>query len=75
MNGSLQALGGLAGLPFAGKSGFRAYLHHVPARGEAALILRVLAPVLSVRIPVLTAQVPDEGKPTETKPEELEKLK
>ena len=28
------ALGGLGGLPFAGKSGFRAYLHHVPDSGE-----------------------------------------
>ena len=28
------ALGGLAGLPFAGKSGFRAYLHHVPDNGK-----------------------------------------
>lgn len=27
-------LGGLGGLPFAGKSGFGAYLHHVPDNGE-----------------------------------------
>ena len=26
-------LGGLGGLPFAGKSGFRAYLHHAPDSG------------------------------------------
>jgi len=28
------ALGGLAGLPFAGKSGFGAFLHHVPENGK-----------------------------------------
>jgi len=28
------SLGGLGGLPFAGKSGFRAFLHHVPDNGK-----------------------------------------
>ena len=28
------SLGGLGGLPFAGKSGFRAYLHHCPDNGK-----------------------------------------
>ena len=32
------ALGGLGGLPFAGKSGFRAYLHHVPDRGRLLVL-------------------------------------
>jgi len=32
------ALGGLAGLPFAGKSGFRAYLHHVPDNGKLLVL-------------------------------------
>lgn len=31
-------LGGLAGLPFAGKSGFRAYLHHVPDSGKLLVL-------------------------------------
>ncbi|KAL7541167.1 hypothetical protein ACHAXR_010689 [Thalassiosira sp. AJA248-18] len=32
------ALGGLGGLPFAGKSGFGAYLHHVPDSGKLLVI-------------------------------------
>jgi hypothetical protein len=32
------SLGGLAGLPFAGKSGFRAYLHHVPDKGKLLIM-------------------------------------
>ncbi|KAL3786176.1 hypothetical protein ACHAW5_008468 [Stephanodiscus triporus] len=32
------ALGGLGGLPFAGKSGFGAYLHHVPDGGRLLVI-------------------------------------
>lgn len=32
------ALGGLGGLPFAGKSGFGAYLHHVPDNGKLLVI-------------------------------------
>lgn len=32
------ALGGLGGLPFAGKSGFRAYLHHVPDSGKLLIL-------------------------------------
>ena len=32
------ALGGLGGLPFAGKTGFRAYLHHVPDRGRLLVL-------------------------------------
>jgi len=39
------ALGGLAGLPFAGKSGFRAYLHHVPDNGK---LLVMFAPHVGV---------------------------
>ena len=31
-------LGGLGGLPFAGKSGFGAYLHHVPDKGKLLII-------------------------------------
>lgn len=31
-------LGGLAGLPFSGKSGFGAYLHHVPDNGKLLVI-------------------------------------
>jgi hypothetical protein len=31
-------LGGLGGLPFAGKSGFGAYLHHVPDNGKLLII-------------------------------------
>ena len=31
---SLSTLGGLGGIPFAGKSGFGAYLHHVPDSGK-----------------------------------------
>lgn len=31
-------LGGLAGVPFAGKSGFRAYLHHVPDQGKLLVL-------------------------------------
>lgn len=32
------ALGGLGGLPFAGKSGFGAYLHHVPDNGKLLVL-------------------------------------
>lgn len=32
------ALGGLGGLPFAGKSGFGAYLHHVPDEGKLLVL-------------------------------------
>lgn len=32
------SLGGLAGVPFAGKSGFQAYLHHVPDCGKLLII-------------------------------------
>lgn len=32
------ALGGLGGLPFAGKSGFGAYLHHVPDSGKLLVL-------------------------------------
>ena len=32
------SLGGLGGLPFAGKSGFRAYLHHVPDSGRLLVL-------------------------------------
>jgi hypothetical protein len=32
------ALGGLAGIPFAGKSGFGAYLHHVPDSGKLLVL-------------------------------------
>jgi len=32
------SLGGLAGIPFAGKSGFGAYLHHVPDNGKLLII-------------------------------------
>lgn len=39
------ALGGLAGLPFAGKSGFGAYLHHVPDEGK---LLVVFAPHVGI---------------------------
>jgi len=39
------ALGGLAGLPFAGKSGFGAYLHHVPDDGK---LLVVFAPHVGI---------------------------
>ena len=38
-------LGGLAGLPFAGKSGFGAYLHHVPDSGK---LLVVFAPHVGI---------------------------
>jgi len=39
------SLGGLAGLPFAGKSGFGAYLHHVPDSGK---LLVVFAPHVGI---------------------------
>jgi hypothetical protein len=39
------ALGGLGGLPFAGKSGFGAYLHHVPDDGR---LLIVFAPHVGI---------------------------
>jgi len=39
------ALGGLAGLPFAGKSGFGAYLHHVPDEGK---LLVMFAPHVGI---------------------------
>lgn len=32
------SLGGLAGVPFAGKSGFQAYLHHVPDNGKLLIM-------------------------------------
>ena len=32
------SLGGLGGLPFAGKSGFRAFLHHVPDSGRLLVL-------------------------------------
>jgi len=32
------SLGGLGGLPFAGRSGFRAYLHHVPDTGKLLIL-------------------------------------
>jgi len=38
-------LGGLGGLPFAGKSGFGAYLHHVPDNGK---LLIVFAPHVGI---------------------------
>lgn len=39
------SLGGLAGIPFAGKSGFRAYLHHVPDNGK---LLVMFAPHIGI---------------------------
>lgn len=39
------SLGGLGGLPFAGKSGFGAYLHHVPDNGK---LLIVFAPHVGI---------------------------
>jgi len=39
------ALGGLAGCPFAGRSGFSAYLHHVPDEGK---LLVVFAPHVGI---------------------------
>jgi hypothetical protein len=39
------SLGGLGGLPFAGKSGFRAYLHHVPDKGK---LLVMFAPHVGI---------------------------
>lgn len=39
------SLGGLAGLPFAGKSGFRAFLHHVPDNGK---LLVMFAPHVGI---------------------------
>mmetsp|Transcript_24193 Transcript_24193/g.58455 ORF Transcript_24193/g.58455 Transcript_24193/m.58455 type:complete len:484 (+) Transcript_24193:55-1506(+) len=39
------SLGGLAGLPFAGKSGFRAFLHHVPDEGR---LLVMFAPHVGI---------------------------
>ncbi|KAL7551700.1 hypothetical protein ACHAWF_014882 [Thalassiosira exigua] len=39
------SLGGLAGLPFAGKSGFRAFLHHVPDSGK---LLVMFAPHVGI---------------------------
>jgi len=39
------ALGGLGGLPFAGKSGFGAYLHHVPDSGK---LLVMFAPHVGI---------------------------
>jgi len=39
------SLGGLAGIPFAGKSGFRAYLHHVPDSGK---LLVMFAPHVGI---------------------------
>lgn len=39
------SLGGLAGLPFAGKSGFRAFLHHVPDEGK---LLVMFAPHVGI---------------------------
>lgn len=38
-------MGGLAGLPFAGKSGFRAFLHHVPDEGK---LLVMFAPHVGI---------------------------
>ena len=39
------SLGGLVGVPFAGKSGFQAYLHHVPDNGK---LLIMFAPHVGV---------------------------
>jgi len=39
------SLGGLGGLPFAGKSGFRAYLHHCPDNGK---LLVMFAPHVGI---------------------------
>ena len=36
--GEAFTLGGLAGLPFVGKSGFGAYFHHVPVNGKLLII-------------------------------------
>lgn len=36
--GEAFTLGGLAGLPFAGKSGFSAYFHHVPENGKLLIM-------------------------------------
>lgn len=36
--GEAFSLGGLGGLPFAGKSGFEAFLHHTPVKGGKVLI-------------------------------------
>ena len=44
------ALGGLGGLPFAGKSGFRAYLHHVPDSGELPLHVLTPTPTLTLTL-------------------------
>ena len=41
------ALGGLAGLPFAGKSGFSAFSHHVPEQGKAFILV---APHVGVEV-------------------------
>jgi len=43
--GEAFALGGLAGLPFAGKSGFEAFLHHTPVDGK---ILICFAPHVGI---------------------------
>ena len=37
--GEAFTLGGLAGFPFAGRSGFRAYLHHCPDDGKLLILL------------------------------------
>lgn len=37
--GEAFTLGGLAGVPFAGRSGFRAYLHHCPDDGKLLIFL------------------------------------
>lgn len=43
--GEAFTLGGLAGLPFAGKSGFSAYFHHVPENGK---LLVMFAPHVGI---------------------------
>lgn len=36
--GSIFPLGGLAGMPFAGKTGFKAFSHHVPDNGDIIVV-------------------------------------
>lgn len=55
--GEAFTLGGLAGIPFAGRSGFRAYLHHCPDDGK---LLILLAPHVGI------AQLDAEGTGTST---------
>ncbi|CAK0797306.1 unnamed protein product [Prorocentrum cordatum] len=57
--GEAFALGGLGGLPFAGKSGFEAFLHHTPVKGK---VLICFAPHVGINTDGAVGSILREGQ-------------